>query len=247
MNIIQISDCHLFADKEKVGYNHINPYQSLQTILLEISAYKIDMLLVTGDLSGDASEASYQHFEQLFAASNLECELRILPGNHDSIQHLLIVFSEGMLWLNSPLEFCNIHWKVHLLNTQFQGTLGNISKKELDELQQQLQNDADTYHVIAVHHHPIDCNGWMDKHEWVNRQDFTQLVESFPNVKLVVYGHIHSDIETLQNGVLYLACPSTCWQWANTESFGVSDLKPGFRVIELDDNAQFNHVIKRIN
>ncbi|MEP0354177.1 MAG: metallophosphoesterase [Paraglaciecola sp.] len=247
MKIVQISDCHLFADTEKVGYNHINPYQSLQKVLEDVCAYKPELLLVTGDLSGDGSIKSYQHFKTLFIESNLDCDLQVLPGNHDSLEYLLATFSKKSLWVNSPHLDCHDNWQIHSLNTQFKGALGKVSVNDLIALQKQLQANINKYHCIAVHHHPVDCNGWMDKHEWVNRQDFTQLVESFSNVKIVVYGHIHSDIETLQNGVLYLASPSTCWQWANTESFGVSDLKPGFRVIELNDNAQFSHVIKRIN
>ncbi|MFT2089585.1 metallophosphoesterase [Paraglaciecola sp. 2405UD69-4] len=247
MKIVQISDCHLFADKQKNGYKDINPYQSLRNILGQVSVEQIALLLVTGDLSGDASALSYQHFKQLLVEANLDCKLLILPGNHDSIEHLKATFPEENLWFRSPISLDDTNWQLHLLNSQFEGALGNVSRKDLELLEQALQQAPDKSHLIAVHHHPINCNGWMDKHEWLNRQDFTQLVELYPNVKVVVYGHIHSDIETQQNGVLYLACPSTCWQWANTESFGLSDEKPGYRVIELQEGGQFNHEINRIN
>ncbi|MFT4746161.1 MAG: Icc protein, partial [Congregibacter sp.] len=84
MNIIQISDCHLFSDTQKTGYNSINPYQSLQHILAEVKFHQPDVLLVTGDISGDGSGQSYQHFSKLLCETKIKCRIGIIPGNHDN-------------------------------------------------------------------------------------------------------------------------------------------------------------------
>lgn len=229
-----------------MGYGDINPYLNLQKVLEEVSTYDPELLLVTGDLSSDGTVESYLHFNALLAESSLECDFKVLPGNHDSIESLLATFSQQHLWLNSPTLDIHDNWKIHLLNSKFKGTLGEVSTKELDALRQSLVLSKAKSHLIAVHHHPIPCAGWMNKHEWVNRQEFTQLVESFPQVKAVIYGHIHTDVETNQNGVMYLACPATCWQWANTESFGMTEAMPGFRVMNLHENGEFSHQVKRL-
>lgn len=246
MQIIQISDCHLFADIHKVGYNQINPYNSLKDILIEVSHYKPDVLLVTGDLSSDASLESYLHFKALLAQSKLTCDLSILPGNHDQPEKLQAEFAATQLWNNSPLDVSNTKWQIHLVNTHHQGTLGYISSYDIAVLSKELQQHPDRHHLIATHHHPVECGGWMDKHEWVNRQEFIELIERYPAVKAVVYGHIHTEIDVTINNIRYLACPSTCWQWATTESFAVSELMPGYRVINLLENGQITTSVKRL-
>jgi Icc protein len=245
MLVIQISDCHLFADIQKLGYQNINPYHSLQCVLKEVSSYQPDLLLVTGDVSGDGSLESYQHFKTLLAQSELTCEVSILPGNHDQPDKLKIKFAETQLWLASPLDV-STNWNIHLVNTHYKGTLGHVSVADLANLSHQLKQTPDKFHLVATHHHPISCGGWMDKHEWLNSIKFTQLIECHPSVKGVVYGHIHSDIETTINNICYMACPSTCWQWATTETFKTSELMPGFRVIKLLENGQISTSIKRL-
>ncbi|MDU0353572.1 metallophosphoesterase [Paraglaciecola aquimarina] len=246
MKVIQISDCHLFADKNKLGYNHINPYNSLARILIEVIAHKPDYLLVTGDISGDHSKASYQHFKQLLAAANIQCPYSIIPGNHDLPELLVTQFPAQCLWHNSPLNLGTSQWQLHLMSSHYQGALGYVAEGDLNRLAAHLTDNPDKYHLLAVHHHPVSCGFWMDKHEWLNRAEFINLIEQFPKVKAVVYGHIHNDLETNKKGVKYLACPATCWQWAAEPSFAVSELSSGFRVINLSENGQVNTSVQRL-
>ena len=247
MKIVQISDCHLFADLHKCGYNQINPFDSLQQVLHDVKTQQPDRLIVTGDLSGDASKQSYQHFSALLQDCHIDCPISILLGNHDCQDSLSAHFSASQLWQTTSPILLNHDWCMHLLNSQSQGTKGFITAEDLAALALQLQTYPKAYHVIAVHHHPIACGGWMDKHEWVNRKAFTDLLARFSHVKAVVHGHIHMDIEQQQNGCVYLACPSTCWQWANTQEFVVSDLAPGYRVINLAENGQIRTSVFRLN
>jgi Icc protein len=86
----------------------------------------------------------------------------------------------------------------------------------------------------------------MDKHEWTNRQEFNAVVAANPSIKGVVYGHIHMAIEQQKDQCLYMACPSTCWQFATESSFATSDLLPGYRVLKLLDNGQIVTSIHRL-
>ena len=246
MKIIQISDCHLFADTHKVGYNNINPFRSLERILAEIKAHQPDVLLVTGDISGDGSRQSYLHFSKLLHEAKIDSRIGIIPGNHDNREHLTANVLKEYLWLNNPQLLLPNQWHIHLLDTQYQHTIGQISEDSLTFITEYVNIHSNDYHLLAAHHHPIPCGGWMDKHGWTNRQQFNVVVAENQSIKGVVYGHIHMAIEQQKNQCLYMACPSTCWQFANKESFATTDLMPGFRVIHLQGNGQITTSIHRL-
>jgi Icc protein len=246
MKIIQISDCHLFADTSKVGYNNINPFCSLERVLAQCKEQKPEVLLVTGDISGDGTDQSYQHFARLVRETNIGCRIGVIPGNHDNQKLLQANVLEEYLWLHQSRLVLPNQWHIHLLDTQYRQTIGQISENQLTSLTEYVQQQSNEFHLIAAHHHPIPCGGWMDKHEWTNRQAFNALVAKHSSIKGVIYGHIHTAIETRIGQCLYMACPSTCWQFANQESFSTTDLKPGYRVINLLENGQINTSIQRL-
>ncbi|MFT6342988.1 MAG: Icc protein [Paraglaciecola sp.] len=246
MNIIQITDCHLFSEIQKNGYNNINPYQSLQHILAEVTLRQPDVLLVTGDISGDGSGQSYQHFSKLLYETGINCRIGIIPGNHDNQAQMKSHIDSDYLWINKHRLILPNRWHIHLLDTQYQYAMGQISESNLASLTEYLSLHCNDYHLLAAHHHPIPCDGWMDKHEWTNRQEFNAVVAANPSIKGVVYGHIHMAIEQQKDQCLYMACPSTCWQFATESSFATSDLLPGYRVLKLLDNGQIVTSIHRL-
>ena len=246
MKIIQASDCHLFANTEKIGYNNINPLLSLESILAEVKVHQPEMLLITGDLSGDGTEQSYQHFSRLIYEAEIDCQVGIIPGNHDNQQQLKANVLKDYLWLKNPQIILPNQWHVHLLDTQYQDTIGQISEDSLTSLTEYVKIHSNDYHLLAAHHHPISCGGWMDKHEWTNRQKFNAVVEEYHSIKGVIYGHIHMAIEQHKDQCLYMACPSTCWQFANNVSFATTNLMPGYRVINLLENGQITTSVHRL-
>jgi Icc protein len=246
MKIVQISDCHLFADSSKIGYNNITPFRSLEQILAQCKVQRPDVLLITGDISGDGSGQSYQHFSHLIQAAKIGCRIGIIPGNHDNQQQLAANIVEQYLWLHHPRLVLPNQWHIHLLDTQYHQTIGQISEYHLTSLTEYVQQHSNEYHLLAAHHHPIPCGGWMDKHEWTNRQKFNAVVANYQSIKGVIYGHIHTAIDQQVDQCLYMACPSTCWQFANQESFATTDIKPGFRVINLQENGQITTSIHRL-
>jgi Icc protein len=246
MKVVQITDCHLLADMNQCGYGNTNPYACLEQVLAQVKSQCPDILLVTGDLSGDASIASYRHFLRLFEQTNLQSELYILPGNHDDQAYLQQVFAPQQLWLASPRIPLSNDWHLHLLNSQSESSQGLMAQHDLVSLQDYLSQHSQGHHLLAVHHHPIACGGWMDRHNWLNKASFNAIVANNSAVKAVVYGHIHMQIEQQQGGCWYLACPATCWQFNNSPEFSVNDLPPGFRVINLLEQGQISSSVYRI-
>lgn len=229
LTIVQISDCHLFADANKSGYQNIKPYFSLQRVLQLVVRHKPHLVLVTGDISGDYSQASYEHFWFLWQQACIDAQLQLLPGNHDCLETMQQVFPKEHLW-HQALD--HQFWQIHLLNTKGKGTSGHLAPEQLSELEHKV-SASDKHQLLAMHHHPLDCNSWMDKHAWQNKQQFCDWAQGQQQIKAMLYGHIHTDKHQNLAHIDTWACPSTCWQWQTSKEFAVSDEAPGYRLLNL--------------
>lgn len=248
LSLVQLSDCHLFADKKQCGYAQINPYESLSRLLAEVARQSPDVLLVSGDLSGDGSTTSYQHFKQLINDYGIQSHLLILPGNHDNTDILRQQFSPDNLWCDDPAAKPLVfgRWQIHLLNTKTAATSGDLSQTALQQLEYSLQQEPQLFHLVAAHHHPLPCNAWMDNHGWQNGGDLVSVLVRYPSVKAMLYGHIHHASEQQLGECRFLSSPSTCWQWAIQAQFGVSQQQAGYRTLVLADNGQLSTQIFRL-
>ena len=242
--VAQLTDCHLFADRNKTSYSNINPFDSLKEVLKHVNQHCPHLVLVTGDISGDHSLQSYQHFLDLWNASACEAQLAVIPGNHDDPQVMEDLFGQRVLSENPAISCPG--WQIHGLNSHYRGTLGRVSAHGLEQLALVVQYAPDLNHLVAVHHHSIATGGWMDKHEWLNAGEFNELVKQYPQIKMVINGHVHMETDDRVNECRFMSCPSTCWQFANTNEFAVSELKPGFRIIELGKDGQLDSHTLRI-
>lgn len=244
MKLVQISDCHIFSDKLKPGYDDINPFNSFYQVVDRVEAEQPDLVLLTGDLSGDGSLESYLYMNDLLDDVLGSIPYWVLPGNHDNLALLRKVFTNKDLSVSEPLSIGN--WYIHGLNSKFQGNLGQVDVSQLDNLRVNIERAPTKNHLIAVHHHPIECRGWMDKHEWLNRAEFLRFIEKFDRVRAVIYGHIHTESAIQLGQVQYLSCPSTCWQWSCEPNFATTRETPGYRVMHLDEQGNIDTLVKRI-
>ncbi|MCY7296279.1 metallophosphoesterase [Alteromonas sp. a30] len=244
IRLLQISDCHLFADTQKCGYADINPLLTLNAVLDSAKKERPDRILLTGDVSGDGSVKSYQHLYNALDSRGWLANTRMIPGNHDDPNLMMRQFNDKICRVNGFEDVGQ--WRFHYLNSHHEGTKGLVEKSRLDELEQDISQASEKHQIVAVHHHPLDCIHWMDKHDWVNRDEFLQLMHFMPKPVRVLYGHVHHAVNRTFNAQEYYACPSTCWQWAQTEQFGVSDVAPGYRMIELGNNGEWLTWINRI-
>jgi Icc protein len=72
------------------------------------------------------------------------------------------------------------------------------------------------------------------------------VLDRHPQVKLVLFGHIHQDYNQTRHGVQYLGTPSTCIQFEpGSAEFALDEEKPGFRILHLYDNADWWTTVKR--
>lgn len=238
--IIQISDCHLYADPHREGYGGVNPYHSFRQVLLHAAEQRPDKVVFSGDLSSDDSVDSYRHFRTLVERLLPDTIIRVIPGNHDDTGVMQATLPSEWLWFNAS-EY-QAGTGIIYLNSQFQGTQGNLSSKTLNWLSAELRNNAGPV-IIFVHHHPLATGSFMDTHHWLNADDFLKVVQRSAPV-YVLHGHIHHASERQQGNVLIWSAPSTCWQWAMTTEFGISTEPPGYRCIDIAGTTVTSEVFR---
>ena len=92
-------------------------------------------------------------------------------------------------------------WQFVMLDSSVPGKVfGALAESELAFLSETLEQHPDIPAVIALHHHPVDIGSdWMEKIGLTNRDAFWQVLDRFPQVRIVLWGHIHQEHERERN------------------------------------------------
>jgi Icc protein len=90
----------------------------------------------------------------------------------------------------------------------------------------------------------------MDQIAVQNADDLLSLLDGSPQVRLVLFGHIHQDLHhrwtNSRGGTLnFFGCPSTCVQVAPTVPTADQHL-PGFRLVQLFADGQYQTRVQRV-
>lgn len=250
--LIQLSDCHLFAEStgKLLG---LNTEQSLQQVLESIKTDGADghqpsLFLATGDISQDASERSYQQFAQLMADWRIS-PLMILPGNHDDRSVMTHVLAEvaPQVWDRPP-------WRIIGLDTSVSGKVaGHLSQVQLRFLTEALTdekvaNNEIEHCLIFLHHHPvaISCD-WLDQIGLQNTQALWQCIEACSKVRGISWGHVHQAHEFTYRGVKLFSAPSTCVQFKPlSRDFSIDETAPGYRWFCLRADGSIESGVHRV-
>ena len=243
LRVLQITDCHLHADPNW-ALAGINTQQSFESVMALIEDQPPDLLLLTGDLVHDASQAGYRRLSRYI--DQLGIATYALPGNHDA-PPMLAAHIQGT-HISTPRLLTVGQWTIILLDsTRPDSEGGRLSNGELVFLEQTLENHADRHILIALHHHPVPVNSaWMDKMALDNPESFFAIIDRHPQVRGVIWGHIHQAFDSLRNGVRLLGTPSTCIQFiTNQDNFGISTEPPGYRWLELKPDGTLQTGVER--
>lgn len=242
--VLQLTDPHLMAraDGDLLG---VRTLDSLRAVISEVlrTHGQPDLILATGDLAQDGSEEAYRVFGDCLRA--FSCPSLWIAGNHDHADNLSRIAAEFRATARHVVEG---GWQFVMLDSSVPGKVhGALADSELAFLADTLEKHPDLPAVVALHHHPVDIGSdWMEKIGLTNRDAFWQVVDRFPQVKVVLWGHIHQEHERDRNGVTLLATPSTCIQFtAGSSRFAVEDRPPGYRWFEFHDTGHFTTEVRR--
>ena len=244
--LVQLTDSHLFADTSGrlLGMDTADSLRRVvEQVLKEQSA--IDLILATGDLSQDGSAASYARFVDLSAS--IDAPARWIPGNHDDIPTMQAA-CVGTDLLEPVVDLGN--WRVTLLDSSIPGAVpGYLQEAQLVLLERALSEAPDRHHLICLHHHPVDIGcQWMAPIGLRNPDALFAVLERFPQVRAVLWGHVHQSIDEQRGSMRLLASPSTCVQFTpGSEDFQADSAAPGYRWLRLHDDGRLETGVSRVD
>jgi Icc protein len=244
--IAQLTDIHLFAtDNHKMlGMATTESFQAVIRRLKELQP-ELDFLILTGDLSGDGTEASYENLQHLLHP--LHIPTYWLPGNHDCAIAMEEILTLGMI--SRRKSFTRGSWNFILLNSSVVGAVhGYLPDQTLDWLDSQLKILGNNPTVVSLHHPPMAINSaWLDISALQNSEELFAILDRHPQVKLVLFGHIHQEFQHTRHHVDYLSTPSTCIQFlSNSPILAIDEKLPGFRLLKLHPNGTWETWVERV-
>ena len=169
------------------------------------------------------------------------------PGNHDDQQLMTDTFSSTTI--SSVKHMLLGEWQLILLDSQKpQAVEGHLSRTELDFLENCLKKHPKHHAILAFHHQPIPVgSAWLDKLGLENADQLWSILAHYPSVKTLLFGHVHQEFQSEQQGIRCYSTPSTSVQFKrNTADFALERLPPAYRWIDLYQNGDLKTGICRV-
>jgi Icc protein len=243
LRIIQITDLHLQgAQQEGLGWcggcEHLDTAETLTHILDDIQVNEpcFDALVVTGDIAQDGEQGAYSQFSRLIC--NEGAPVYCLPGNHDQKSRLAAAIDGNVV--SMPRYVVKRDWLMLFLDSSKPGEdYGNISTIQLEWIKALIANHPDHHAVLFIHHHPVPIGStWLDEHGLENGEQVLEQLRQLKQIKAIVCGHIHQQLDQYHHGIRILGTPSTCLQF-KPESARISfaPLPPAYRRIEFHSDG----------
>ncbi|MES2607036.1 MAG: 3',5'-cyclic-AMP phosphodiesterase [Pseudomonadota bacterium] len=244
--LVQVTDTHLYADTSHVLVG-MNCEQGLQDVmdLIRKKEKIIAGVLLTGDASQDNSAASYQRLHRTLAT--LGARQHWIPGNHDELKAMQKALDAGNRCFEKVINFGQ--WEVLMLSSNVVGAVhGFLKKSELEFLESQLKVTTAKHVLVCLHHNPVPVKAaWLQHHALQNPEALFAILDRYPQVRAVLFGHIHHELKRTRNGVAYYGSPSTCIQFHPTsEDFALDHRNPGYRWLELHDDGSLRTGVNRV-
>ncbi|MCX7112974.1 MAG: 3',5'-cyclic-AMP phosphodiesterase [Proteobacteria bacterium] len=247
IRIIQITDFHLLADPRQTMMG-INTEQSFLAVLEH--AWRNHggnaLFLLTGDLVQDPSIATYKRLRDRLEMLSAPCYC--LPGNHDDPELIRQHLAEGNIHYHSQILLDG--WQIVCLDSTIPGDPGGyLTPNQLSVLETKLAGQPGRHALVCLHHSPLATGSdWLDTMKLSNAKEFFAIIDRFPRVKGIVYGHIHQAMDVQYKGLRLLSCPSTCFQFKpNSKDFALDQMPQGYRWLELHPNGEITTEVIRLD
>ena len=256
MRMIQFTDTHLLPENGTKLHGE-DTFVALRRAVRSALSLKPppDIIVVTGDIAEDGSIGSYIRFKSIFKDTDIP--VLVTPGNHDDLDAMRTAFSGSNIEIGSYSEWK--HWSGIFVHSQVvRASHGNINSISFKELEASLERSKNRPTMIALHHPPLsDCPSTGCKLQ--NDREFLKLISKFKNVKMILAGHLHQDIEKDYSHFKILVSPSTFAQGLHPEASTKVDVedfwashaldisKQGFRVVDLLASGEFKTETKFVS
>ena len=246
MRLIQITDPHLgpLTSESLLG---LNTDESLKDVLQLIAAEQaaFNYLVCTGDIASEGQDAAYLRYIDI-VSQYFTVPLAWIPGNHDSAK-IMARLNHRLLPEARLIDVD--HWRVILLDSSVPDEVyGNLDEAELSYLDEALASSGGRHVMVMMHHQPVPVGSdWIDEYVLRNADAFFAIIDQYPQVKALVWGHVHQEFSGQRNHIQLFATPSTCVQFRPQSSeFTVDDVMPGYRWFDLHDDGRIETGVSRV-
>ncbi|MGV6825911.1 MAG: metallophosphoesterase [bacterium] len=234
-----MTDLHLYDDPDGslLGVNTQTSFKKVLNKAIFNARRPPDLIVLTGDLVHDDSEAAYRRLGGILSDTGIPCYC--LPGNHDTPSTMKVLAEFPGVFLKGTADLP--HWRLVLLNSRVANDeYGHLSGSELKRLKQRLDTSSNV--LICMHHQPVPVGSeWIDGMMLDNSESFLNIVDNADSVKGVIWGHIHQEFESERKQVKYLASPSTCIQFTpKLKDFKVDPMPPACRMLALGPDGSID-------
>jgi len=195
-----------------------------------------DLIVATGDLVQDETLAGYERFKSVLAPLNTP--VLCIPGNHDAPNIMNNVLNDAPFQINGSYQANG--WSLIMLNSFAQGgDAGSLDQAELDRLRDTLHEHRTLHTLICLHHHPVPMGSrWLDGVALRNPHDLLETIDAAPQVRGILWGHVHQASDRQRNSIRLMSTPSTCSQFLpHSDDFAIDARPPGFRWLDLSPDG----------
>lgn len=256
LNILHLTDLHLFADEEHIESVAVN--QSFEKCLTHALTddVRCDLILITGDLVSEMNTAIYDRLFARLAMTGIP--FACIAGNHDVTEEIghHLPFEQRTFKPHAPdprllnqhvIE--SEHWQLLLIDSSVAGKVGGrITTQTASWVDKQLTNNR-KYALLALHHHINTVySDWIDQQISQGAENLWQILGKHAHLRCVLSGHVHQDLAHLRDGILTLNTPATCYQFKTfSQDFAYdSNQSAGYRWLFLHDDGQISSRVQRV-
>lgn len=242
MKILQITDPHLYG-RADATLRGVATDASVRAVLEDALGRSPEAaaILVTGDLVQD-DPSGYLRFRSIFG--QLRQPVLCIPGNHDEPQAMTRELSMV------PFRIGGAHrigaWNFVMLDSYHAGHVGGLlSGSELARLDAELAQSAGCHAMVCLHHHPVATGSdWLESIGLANAADFWRVIDAHPQVRGVVWGHVHQEFDGSRGAVQLFATPSTGAQFRPASAkYALDTRPPGYRSFELHPDGRIESAV----
>ncbi|MGO2141564.1 MAG: metallophosphoesterase [Leucobacter sp.] len=260
LRVLHLTDTHLFGDDSR-HYGVVDTADHLRRTLAHVAGRAFDLVVCSGDVSEDGSEASYELARELLAPWAAERGARVVfaMGNHDRRESFRAVLGEGQLGvsatpLNGGLDparpIASVAtvggWRTAVLDTSVPGAgYGALDPAQLDALAAELATPAEHGTILIMHHPPVpaqtDLLGALDLGDADTAALWERLAGS--DVRVVLAGHYHLPVVELVHGIPVVVAPGSANVAAAFEDPAVESASDDFGGATLEVSAERVRVV----
>ncbi|MHB1930373.1 MAG: metallophosphoesterase [Acidimicrobiales bacterium] len=225
---LPLSDTHQRADPTARSHDR-DPGERLSAVVAAVAGRgtPVDLVLLTGDLTDDATEGACRRVAELVAP--LGAPVLAVPGNHDAGPEVEAVFGPA-----HPVEVGG--WRVVAVASNLPSRVdGGV---EASVVLGCLDTRDGRPTVLAVHHPPVGPS----THRWFQLAGAAELLDGLqtrPHVRIVASGHLHEPCEVRRGELALLGAPSTLYAIRHSGDAWEQDdtVATGGRLLHLGDGG----------